>query len=1037
MDQSIEAAMQQNLISQIPNCVVFNTSLSLDFFCSWVFFFGSLSMENSIFFCSLFLRLLLLLLISLSSFCDSLSDLEVLLRLKNSMQLPGKGLGLGDWKQGSSIMSSDDNAHCYFSGVTCNAAFRVVSLNVSYLPLFGVLPPEIGLLDELQSLTLAADNLTGPIPVTIANLRALRVLNISNNLFSGEFPGVVFSGMVDVEVIDVYNNNISGPLPVEVAGLKKLRYLELAGNYFSGEIPEEYSAIESLEYLGLNTNSLTGRIPASLFRLSKLKHLFVGYFNSFVGGIPEEFGDLSELQRLDMAYCNLTGEIPASLGKLKKLDTLFLQNNSLTGTIPPEIGDMVSLLSLDLSFNYLTGEIPESFSRLQNLTLLQLFQNNFYGQIPAFIGDLPNLEVLQVWTNNFTFTLPENLGRSGRLKLLDVSYNRFTGTIPRDLCKDQRLEKLILMNNYFFGSIPEEIGGCKSLTRLRIGSNFLNGTIPAGIFKLPFVDLLELNDNDFSGELPMEMSGDKLGTIDLSNNRITGGIPPAIGNFTFLQKILLQENQFAGEIPSQLFNLKQLATVNISGNNVSGEIPASIGDCSMLISIDFSRNELSGELPTSIAQLKDLGLLNLSRNSLTGEIPDEIGSIDSLMILDLSDNNFYGKVPVSGQFSIFNTTSFGGNPNLCWPNRHNCPAFPNHSDDSKSLNTTSLCSKSKLIIIAISALTVLSIAMLTLLVRKRKNLERSGNWKLTSFQRLNFKADDILEFVNDENIIGKGGAGTVYRGTTPDGNDVAIKRLPNHRRGDRHDHGFRAEIQTLGRIRHRNIVRLLGYVSNSETNLLIYEYMPNGSLGEMIHGPKGGYLKWETRYRIAIEAAKGLCYLHHDCKPLIVHRDVKSNNILLDSDLEAHVADFGLAKFLWGAESSECMSAIAGSYGYIAPEYAYTLKVDEKSDVYSFGVVLLELITGRRPVGEFGDGVDIVTWVRKTQSEMLSPTDATSVLAIVDSRLNGYYLLHSVVNMFRIAMLCVEEEGSDRPTMREVVHMLTNPPKCIESDADL
>ncbi|KAH0899193.1 hypothetical protein HID58_048761 [Brassica napus] len=171
-------------------------------------------------------------------------------------------------------------------------------------------------------------------------------------------------------------------------------------------------------------------------------------------------------------------------------------------------------------------------------------------------------------------------------------------------------------------------------------------------------------------------------------------------------------------------------------------------------------------------------------------------------------------------------------------------------------------------------------------------------------------------------------AGIVYKGAMPNGDQVAVKRLAAMSRGSSHDHGFNAEIQTLGRIRHRHIVRLLGFCSNHETNLLVYEYMPNGSLGEVLHGKKGGHLHWDTRYKIALEASKGLCYLHHDCSPLIVHRDVKSNNILLDSNFEAHVADFGLAKFLQDSGTCECMSAIAGSYGYIAPEYAYTLKIE-------------------------------------------------------------------------------------------------------------
>ncbi|KAM1507225.1 hypothetical protein PS1_016867 [Malus domestica] len=242
-------------------------------------------------------------------------------------------------------------------------------------------------------------------------------------------------------------------------------------------------------------------------------------------------------------------------------------------------------------------------------------------------------------------------------------------------------------------------------------------------------------------------------------------------------------------------------------------------------------------------------------------------------------------------------------------------------------------------------------------------------------------------------------------------------------RGSSHDHGFNVEIQTLGRIRHRHIVRLLGFCSNHETNLLVYEYMPNGSLGEVLHGKKGGHLHWDTRYKIAIEAAKGLCYLHHDCSPLIVHRDVKSNNIFLDSNFEAHVANFGFAKFLQDFGTSECMSAIAGSYGYIAPEYAYTLKVDEKSDVYSFGVVLLELVSGRKPVGEFGDGVDIVQWVRK-----MTDSNKEGVLKILDPRLPSVHL-HEVIHVFYVAMLCVEEQVVKHPTMREVVQILTELPK--------
>uniref|UniRef100_A0A5B6ZGU6 non-specific serine/threonine protein kinase n=1 Tax=Davidia involucrata TaxID=16924 RepID=A0A5B6ZGU6_DAVIN len=959
------------------------------------------------------------LLFSASSTDAYSSDLEILLKLKSSMIGP-TGSGLKNWEDDDS--SSSPSAHCSFSGVSCDEDSRVISINISSVPLFGTIPPEIGLLNKLVNLTLVNDNLTGPLPIQMSNLTSIKFINLSSNAFQGDFPGNMVVSMTELQVFDVYNNNLTGNLPTEFVKLKGLKNLLLGGNYFYGEIPEVYSEFQSLEILGLQGNSLTGKIPASLARLSNLQELYLGYFNQYKGGIPPELGLLSSLLILDLGHCNLTGEIPTSLSNLKMLHTLFLQINNLTGHIPSELSGLVSLKSLDLSINELTGEIPESFSELKYLTLINLFSNHLYGRIPWFIGDLPNLEVLQIWGNNFTFELPENLGRNGRLLQLDVSVNHLTGTIPRDLCEGGRLKTLILMQNYFFGPIPEELGECKSLMKVRIMKNFFNGTIPAGFFNLPRLDQLELSDNFFTGELPAVISSNALESLTVSNNRITGKIPPAIGNLAGLVALSLEMNRFSGEIPKEISNLKMLSTINISANNITGEIPASIGHCAKLTSIDMSRNNLYGEIPKEISRLDNLNALNLSRNQLSGQIPGEMGLMTSLTILDLSDNNFSGKRPTGGQMKYFNERSFAGNPNLCLSRHSSCPFVQNPAQASRRKHAFGT---STIVITMIVLVTVVLLLVVTFMKIRKKKLQKSRAWKLTAFQRLDFKAEDVLECLKEESIIGKGGAGIVYRGSMPNGVDVAIKRLVGRGDGRSSDHGFRAEIQTLGRIRHRNIVRLLGYVSNKDTNLLLYEYMPNGSLGEILHGSKGAHLQWETRYRIAVEAAKGLCYLHHDCSPLIIHRDVKSNNILLDSDLEAHVADFGLAKFLQDAGASECMSSIAGSYGYIAPEYAYTLKVDEKSDVYSFGVVLLELITGRQPVGEFGDGVDIVRWVRKTISELSQPSDAASVLAVVDPRLTGYPLT-GVINLFKIAMMCVEDESTARPTMREIVHMLTN-----------
>ncbi|KAE8659851.1 Leucine-rich repeat receptor-like kinase protein FLORAL ORGAN NUMBER1 [Hibiscus syriacus] len=969
-------------------------------------------------FYSFFLLCFSMNLLLFSTSINGYSDLEVLLKLKSSMIGP-KGSGLHDW--GS---SSSPSAHCHFSGVECDEDLRVVALNVSFSPLFGTIPPEIGLLNKLVNLTISMVNLTGYIPMEMGNLTSLKIFNISNNVFRGNFPGEILRGMAQLEILDVYNNNFTGHLPVEVANLKNLKHLCLGGNYFMGEIPEKYGDIQSLEYLGLNANGLKGKIPAGLGRLKNLKLLYLGYYNTYDGGIPPEFGSLSQLQLLDMVGCNLTGEIPASLCNLKHLHTLFLQRNNLTGRIPPQLSGLISLKSLDLCSNGLTGEIPESFSALQNITLINLFRNNLYGPIPSFIGDFPHLEVLQLWGNNFTLKLPENLGRNGKLWMLDVASNHLTGMIPRDLCKGGRLKFLVLMENFFYGPLPEELGNCKSLIKISVNNNELNGTIPAGIFNLPLLIMFESDNNYFSGELPSQMSGASLDQLKVSNNRITGRIPPAIGNLGSLHILSLGMNRFTGEIPEQIFNINSLSKIDISHNDIIGEIPTSITRCVSFTSIDFSQNNLTGEIPKGIKNLMDLGILNLSRNQLTGEIPGEIQYMSSLTTLDISFNNFSGSIPTGGQFLAFNGSSFIGNPNLCLPHQATCSSLVNQAESSSHGHSASFTA-SKLVISILTLITALLMMVATVYRLRKKRLEKSRAWKLTAFQKLDFKADDVLDCLQEENIIGKGGAGIVYRGSMPDGLEVAIKRLVGRGTG-RSDHGFSAEIQTLGRIRHRNIVRLLGFVSNKDTNLLLYEYMPNGSLGEMLHGSKGAHLRWERRYSIAEEAARGLCYVHHDCSPLIIHRDVKSNNILLDENYEAHVADFGLAKFLQDAGASECMSAIAGSYGYIAPEYAYTLKVDEKSDVYSFGVVLLELIAGRKPVGEFGEGVDIVRWVRKTISEHPQPSDPSSVLAIVDPRLKEYPSA-AVIHLFKVAMKCVEDQSSDRPTMREVVHMLTNP----------
>eukprot|EP00268_Persea_americana_P055569 TRINITY_DN646_c0_g1_i1.p1 TRINITY_DN646_c0_g1~~TRINITY_DN646_c0_g1_i1.p1 ORF type:complete len:1015 (-),score=149.88 TRINITY_DN646_c0_g1_i1:488-3532(-) len=946
----------------------------------------------------------------------SVPEYRALLTLKSSITSDPSS-SLQPWNSSSH--------HCSWPFITCDpTTLSITAIDLTNLNLTGSIPPSIRHLRNLANLSLAVNSFSGNIPADVAHLSNLRYLNLSNNVFNGSLPSNL-SLLQNLQILDLYNNNLTGALPADLAGIPVLRHLHLGGSFFSGSIPPEYGQFPALEYLALSGNELVGQIPPEIGNLTNLRQLYLGYYNSYDGGIPPEIGNLTNLVRLDMAACMLSGEIPPDIGRLQNLDTLFVQVNGFSGRITPELGLLRSLKSMDLSNNALAGEIPVEFSELKNLTLLNLFRNKLYGEIPGFIGDLPDLEVLQLWENNFTGSIPARLGRNGRMRILDLSSNRLTGSLPPDLCYGNRLETLIALGNALFGPIPESMGRCESLGRIRMGENYLNGSIPDGLFGLPNLAQVELQDNYLVGGFPVarDSVAINLGQITLSNNRLSGRLPASIGDFSGVQKLLLNGNSFSGPIPPEIGRLQQLSKIDFSSNQFSGPIAPEISKCKLLTFIDLSRNELSGEIPSEITGMRILNYLNLSRNHLVGSIPESISVMQSLTAVDFSYNNLSGLVPGTGQFSYFNATSFVGNPALCGPYLGPCKfgiANGTHQAHVKGPLSSSL----KLLLVI--GLLLCSIAFAVAAIIKARSLKKANEaraWKLTAFQRLDFTCDDVLDCLKEDNIIGKGGAGIVYKGVMPNGDQVAVKRLPAMSRGSSHDHGFSAEIQTLGRIRHRHIVRLLGFCSNHETNLLVYEYMPNGSLGEVLHGKKGGHLHWDTRYKIAMEAAKGLCYLHHDCSPLILHRDVKSNNILLDSNFEAHVADFGLAKFLQDSGTSECMSAIAGSYGYIAPEYAYTLKVDEKSDVYSFGVVLLELVSGRKPVGEFGDGVDIVQWVRK-----MTDSNKEGVLKILDPRLPSVPL-HEVMHIFYVAMLCVEEQSIARPTMREVVQILTELPK--------
>lgn len=286
-----------------------------------------------------------------------------------------------------------------------------------------------------------------------------------------------------------------------------------------------------------------------------------------------------------------------------------------------------------------------------------------------------------------------------------------------------------------------------------------------------------------------------------------------------------------------------------------------------------------------------------------------------------------------------------------------------------------------------------------------------------------FTYEELVEATNGfsaQNLLGEGGFGSVYKGRLPDDREVAVKQLKIG--GGQGEREFRAEVEIISRIHHRHLVSLVGYCISENTRMLVYDYVPNNTLYFHLHGQGRPTMDWATRLRIAVGAARGIAYLHEDCHPRIVHRDIKSSNILLDNNFEARVSDFGLAK-LFQDSNTHVTTRVMGTFGYMAPEYASSGKLTEKSDVFSFGVVLLELITGRKPVDTsqpLGDE-SLVEWARPLLSHALETEEFEG---LIDPRLEKNYVDSEAFRLIEVAAACVRHSSAKRPQMGQVVRAL-------------
>ena len=601
------------------------------------------------------------------------------------------------------------------------------------------------------------------------------------------------------------------------------------------------------------------------------------------------------------------------------------------------------------------GEIPDDLFNCSNLYRLELAQNNFSGMLKPGIGKLSNLRGLNIFSNSFVGPIPPEIGNLSKLYSLSLGGNCFSGPVPYELFKLTNLEGLNLHNNALEGTIPEKVSELKRLTELLLQQNKFIGPIPNAISRLDWLSNLDLHGNMLNGSIPRSLGGrDQLSALDLSHNQLSGSIPGSLmRNLKSMQIYLnLSFNHLEGSVPYELGMLEMVQEIDLSNNRLTGIIPKSIEGCSNLVSLDLSSNSLTGPIPAeAFARMNMLTVLNLSSNSLDGELPEKLAAMKHLSSLDLSHNQFKGLIPLSfsnfstlehlnlsynqltghvpeaGIFKSLNASSLEGNFNLCGARLLKaCSQKSSHR----------LSKKTVVILLALGTVCVLLILVLAILIlRRRIKMSRASKVEnpepdyTLALPLKRYDRNDLeiaTSFFSEDNVIGSSSLSTVYKGQMEDGKTAAIKRLNLKQFSVESDKCFNREIKTLSQLRHRNLVKILGYAWESgKLKALVLEYMENGNLDSIIHNHTVDQSRWTLSERINVCAsiASGLEYLHSGHDFPIVHCDLKPSNILLDGDWVAHVSDFGTARILGvhqqNGSSISSASAFEGTVGYLAP----------------------------------------------------------------------------------------------------------------------
>lgn len=940
-------------------------------------------------------------------------------------------------------------------------------LNLGYNQFSGELSVPVSNFADLDVLNLAGNSLNGSVPGFVSGVRAVY---LSFNRFTGSIPSEIGNDCGRLELLDLSGNFLGGKIPSGIGSCAELRSLLLYSNLLEEVIPAEIGQLKKLEVLDLSRNALSSSIPVELGNCSNLSVLVLSnLLDPLQDKNTTEGSVLSRFRSMNDEYNYFHGEVPEGITKLPKLSILWAPRTNLEGRIPTDWGTCDNLEMVNLAQNYLTGGVPQQFGYCKKLVFLDLSSNKLNGQLSEEI-EVPCMTVFDVSGNALSGSIPRfhnssclsisptNGYASNAINwstgyLSFIAYTAQGGLpLPSAPADNGFVIYHNLGRNNFTGTlssmpiIPRRLNA-QMIYALFAGENSLSGPFPENIFEnCQNLDIIAINIsyNKVSAPIPSGMGKSCRSRIllDASRNQIPGSIPPSLGELLSFVGLNLSWNSLQGQIPPSLGQVKGLKYLSLAHNNLTGSIPPSLGQLQSLEVLDLSSNSLSGDIPNDIVKLKNLTALLLNDNKLSGQLPLGLMNATALTSFNVSFNDLFGPLRLNDK--LMKCSNVIGN-NFSEPcplptDLHRADSMASYAAPSSGGQPPSSGNGFTVVEIAsissASAIVSVLLVLIGVCVYTRKWKHRSPNCgpikrELSVFIDIGIPLtyENVVQATgnfNASNCIGSGGFGATYKAEISPGVLLAIKRLAVGRfQGVQQ---FHAEIKTLARHHHRNLVTLIGYHASETEMFLIYKYLPGGNLEKFIKERSTRSVDWRVLHKIAFDVARALAYLHNQCVPRILHRDVKPSNILLDDDYNAYLSDFGLARLL-GTSETHATTGVAGTFGYVAPEYAMTCRVSDKADVYSYGVVLLELLSDKKALdpsfSSYGNGFNIVQWACMLLRQGRAKEFFTAGLWDVAPH-------DDLVEVLHLAVVCTVDTLSNRPTMKQVAHRLKQlqPPSC-------